>query len=133
MIREKGFSLIESILVVVVLGSIAVLMANFPNAMGLINKSRNLSSAREIAAKQIEDKRSITYSNLVNDTSAISDSRISMLPLGGGTVVVKDCDESICTQGENIKQITVTVSWREGDKDQSVQLQTFITEGGLNQ
>lgn len=133
MIKQKGFSLIESILVVVVLGSIAVLMANFPNAMGLINKSRNLSIAREIAAKQIEDRRSIIYSNLVNDASAISDSRISMLPSGGGTVIVEDCDESVCTQGENIKQVTVTVSWKEGDKDQSIEFETFIGEGGLNQ
>lgn len=131
--KENGFSLIESLLIVVIIGSVVFLIASLPNAMMLIGKSRHLSLAREIAAKQIEDKRTINYSNLVNDNSPIADPRLSLLPEGDGTVEVEDCDPSICTQGENIKQVMVTVRWQDNNKLQTITLKTMIGEGGINQ
>lgn len=130
---KKGFSLIESLLVVAMVGIIVVLMANLPNAFNLMSKSKNLSLAREIATKQIEDKRAIDYNSLANDSTVLIDSRIGLLPNGEGLVVVEDCDISICTNSEPVKQIIVTVSWMENNKSQSVTLQTFVGEGGLNQ
>lgn len=131
--REKGVSLIESLLMVVIISVIVLLMANLPNAMGLIQKSRHLSLAREIAAKALEDKRSVSYANLVNDTTVVSDPRITMLPQGAGEVLVEDCAQEICTNLENIKHVKITINWRENNKDQSISLDTFIGEGGLNQ
>lgn len=131
--EEKGFSLIESLLVVVIIGSVVLLIANIPNALMLIAKSRHVSLAREIAVKQIEDKRTINYVNLVNDNSPITDTRLNLLPEGSGTVEVGDCDPSICTQGEDIKQVTITVSWRDNNKIQTITLKTMIGEGGINQ
>lgn len=131
--NEKGVSLIESLLVVVIISVIVLLMANLPSAMGLIQKSKHLSLAREIAAKQLEDKRSINYANLVNDTTAVSDFRVSLLPQGAGEVLIEDCAATICTNSENIKQVKVTVSWVDNNKTQTVSLDTFIGEGGLNQ
>ncbi len=129
---EKGVSLIESLLVVVVIGSLVFLIANIPNALMLIGKSRYVSLAREIAVKQIEDKRTINYVNLVNDNSPILDTRLSLLPEGSGTVEVEDCPPSICTNGEHIKQVTVKVNW-QGNKPQTIILKTMIGEGGINQ
>lgn len=130
---ESGVSLLESLLVVVVVGMTVVLMANIPNALGLITKSRNLSLAREIAAKQLEDKRAINFANLVLDTTPISDTRISLLPEGAGTVAVTDCDPLICTNGEHLKKISIILSWKDNNKTQTINLDTFIGEGGLNQ
>lgn len=131
--NERGVSLIESLLVVVVLGSIVFLISSIPNSLMLVGKSRHVSLAREIAVKQIEDKRNISYVNLVNDNSPISDSRLSLLPEGLGSVVVSDCDPVICTNGESIKQVKVTVNWKDNNKTQSVNLQTMIGEGGISQ
>lgn len=130
---QHGFSLIEALLVVAIIGSVVFLIANIPNALMLIGKSRHESLAREIAVKQIEDKRTISYTNLVNDNSPISDTRLNLLPQGSGTVEVADCDSSICTQGENIKVVTVTVLWQDNEKLQTVSLTTMIGEGGINQ
>ena len=130
---EKGFSLIESLSVIAVIGSVVLLMANIPNALMLIAKSRHISLAREITVKQIEDKRTINYSNLVNDNIPISDSRLNLLPQGSGVVEVKECDPAICTQGEHIKQVTVTVNWQDNNKPQTITLITMIGEGGINQ
>lgn len=131
--RQKGVSLVESLLIVVIISTIVFLMANLPNAMGLITKSKHLSLAREIATKAIEDKRATSYINLVNGTNAISDLRLNLLPSSSGQVEVSDCDPGICTNSEHIKKIKVIVNWKNNNKDQTVVLETFIGEGGLNQ
>ena len=131
--NQKGVSFIETLVVVVIIGSTVFLMAAIPNALVLISKSKHLSLAREIAVKQIEDKRAINYSNLVNDGLPISDSRLSLLPQGSGTVEVVDCDPAVCTNGEYIKQVTVSVNWLDNNKPQTVILKTLIGEGGINQ
>lgn len=133
MIDQRGVSLIESLLVIVIIGSIVFLIASLPNSLMLVGKSRHISLAREIAVKQIEDKRNINYSNLVNDNSAIADSRLGLLPVGSGTVEVLDCDPGVCTNSEHIKQVTVTVFWKDNDKTQTIILKTMIGEGGINQ
>lgn len=130
---EDGASLIESLLVVVMVGVIVILLANLPNALGLMAKSSHLSLAREIATKQIEDKRAISFLNLANGSANISDSRIALLPQGSGTVVVEDCDMQICTNGEHVKQVSVTINWQANQKTQTINLKTFVGEGGLNQ
>lgn len=131
--NEQGVSLIELLLVILIISSAVLLIANLPNALLLVTKSKQVSLAKEIATKQIEDKRTISFSNLVNDTVAINDIRINMLPQGSGTTVVVDCDSSICTNGEHVKKITVTVSWKQNNKPQIMTLTTLIGEGGINQ
>ncbi|MDD5416006.1 MAG: prepilin-type N-terminal cleavage/methylation domain-containing protein [Candidatus Daviesbacteria bacterium] len=130
---ESGFSLIESLLVVVVVGLLVFLLASIPNSLILITKSKHVSLAREIAVKQIEDKRTINYANLVTDNSPISDSRLAALPQGSGTVTVGDCDPTICTNGEQIKEITVSLNWLDNNKTQTLTLKAMIGEGGINQ
>lgn len=133
----KGFSLVELLLVIVVVGTSVFLLANLPNAINLISKSNHMSLAREIASKQLEDKRTLSYINLVPDSSNIADSRISLLPLGSGTVVVEDCVKETypqyCPNDEHIKIVTVTINWKDNNKDQTISLNTFIGEGGINQ
>lgn len=131
-IDQRGISLIESLLVIIVVGSMVFLMANIPSAIGLINKSKHLSLASEIAAKQIEDKRSAGYENLVNGEVPINDSRLNALPQGEGEVEVENCDPSLCTNGEQLKQVTIEVTWRDNNKTQQVKLKTLISQGGLN-
>lgn len=129
--NEQGVSLVESLLVVVATAAIVFLMANIPSALGLITKARHLSLAREIAVKQLEDKRSTNYANLVPDTTSVSDPSISLLPQSAGTVTVADCDPLICTNSEPVKKISVEVTWRDIGKEQKITLDTFIGEGGL--
>lgn len=130
---QLGFSLVESLLEIVIVGIIVVLLANLPNALGLISKSKHISLAREIAAKQLEDERDIKYNKLVNGSSPIVDSRLSLLPQGSGTVIVSDCNSPICTNGEHIKQVTSIINWQDNSKLQTVNLETMIGERGLNQ
>lgn len=135
-IRNKGVSLVETLLALTMVGVIVLLLSNLPNAFNLINKSKHANLAREIATKQIEDKRTISFVNLVNDTSALTaqiEPRLNLLPNGSAVVVVEDCQAQICPNEEPIKKVTVTVNWKETDKLQTINIKTFIGEGGLNQ
>ena len=135
MIRKStlGFSLIESLMIVAMVGIIVILMANLPNAMNLVNKSKDLSLIKEIATKQIEDKRAISYANLANGSVAISDQRLNTVADASGTVLIEDCSVVVCPNEEHIKQVTVTLNWKENNKVQTITLKTLIGEGGLNQ
>lgn len=131
--KQGGSSLIEVLLVLVMLGFLVILMSVLPNAITLIQRSKNLDLGREIAAKQIEDKRQTNFADLANGSTAISDSRLILLPGGSGNLLIEDCGLGICTNSENIKQVTVTINWTERNNPQRISLKTFVGEGGLNQ
>lgn len=130
---QKGVSIIEITVVLAIIGFLAILVASFPNAMALIGKTRHLSVASEIASKKMEDLRAMQYINLSLGEEEISDPRLGLLPSGSGKVLVEDCYPEICTQSEDTKKVTVTVTWRDYGKDQIVNLTTLISDGGLNQ
>lgn len=129
----NGFSFVELLLVIAAVGFLVVLLGSIPNSLNLIGKSKHESLAREILSKEIEDKRNITYANLVLGETNISDSRLVLLPSGEGKTLIEDCNPSICTNGENAKQVTVTVTWKEAGKLQTAKIKTLTGEGGLNQ
>ena len=130
---KKGVSLIELLLVVTTVGFLIFLVGNIPNSINLVGKAGRQSLAREIASKQIEDKRAIQYVNLANGESSVSDVRLSSLPFASGEVIVSDCDPSICNHGENAKKVMVTITWKESTQTETITLETLIGEGGLNQ
>ncbi len=129
--NEKGFSLVEILLVTVVAGFIVLLIANLPTSLGSIGNSKKESLAKDIASQVIEDLRNKTYDNLANGTNSIADSRLSSMPGGNGSVVVEDCPVSVCTHSEAVKKVTVQIGWVESGKNRSVSVSTFIAKGGL--
>lgn len=130
-LSQKGFNLAEVLIVVVIIGFLGVLISVIPNSLTLMGKSNHLSVAREIVNKQIEEKRSTTFESLTNGEMLVTDSRISALPSGSGKIVTQDCPVSICTNGEVVKQITVTIDWKESGKPQQLSTVTLISSGGL--
>lgn len=132
----SGFSLIEILLIVIIVGFIILVIATIPNSLFLVGQSKNESLAKEIANKQIEDLRNKTYDNLCDPTNGpctdnIVDSRLTNLPKSQGTNITDICPISVCTNSEKIKQITVKVDWYDGKISKEVSLVTFIAEGGL--
>ena len=128
---QQGFSLIEVVLVVMIVGLTLVLFSNLPNSLNLIGISDHTSLAKDIATKQIEFERLRGFSVLVDGTSSISDPRIANLPTGSATSVVEPCPSDIYKKNESIKKVTVTVSWQDKGQPKSVSLVTLISQGGL--
>lgn len=128
----KGFSLIELLLVIMLIGFSVGLIVNMPNSINLIGSSRHQSLAKEIATYQLENLRLKGFDNLPgNGQNSFSDPRLSSLPGGAGSITMVDCPASVCSNGEeNIKQASVSVTWKE-KSDKSVTLTTLISQGGL--
>ncbi len=126
---KKGVSMIELVLVFAIAGALVFLVGSLPNSIKLIASSQKVSIAREIASKQIEEKRQLKYANLPYGEQAFTDSR---LPGSSGIVLVEDCNPSICSLGELAKEVTVTVSWDENGQNRKIELKTIISENGLN-
>ena len=93
---------------------------------------KNLSLAKEIVSKQVEEIRSVGYSNLADGSSTITDSRINLLPSGSGTTLIEICDITTCPGEELVKKVTIGVSWKDFGKNYNVEIVTLVAEGGLN-
>lgn len=130
-VNERGISIVEVVLGLMIVVFIIMLLLNLPSSIALIGKSRQEVLAKEIVVKEIEDLRSIGYANLANGETQLVDSRLSTLPQGLGAVVVEDCPVEICTNSELVKQVTVTVTWKSSGDAKKVEVITLISEGGL--
>lgn len=133
MANGKGVSLVEVLLIVTSVGFLVLLIGNIPNSIGLIGKAGRQSIAREIANKQIEDKRAFIYSNLANGTVEVVDSRLNSLPSGSGSVTISDCGPTVCNNSEVAKVLEVIITWQEFTNTEALKLETLISQEGLNQ
>lgn len=130
-IKSTGFALIEIILVCLIVGFLALLIGNLPQSIKLTTSSNHQSLANQIASKQIEDLRTKTFANLANGTTTILDPRLSSLPDVTATITLSDCPVSVCSNNEKIKRVDIVISWLDSSKTNTVNLNTFIGEGGL--
>jgi prepilin-type N-terminal cleavage/methylation domain-containing protein len=128
---QKGFSLIELLLAIVIIGFIGLLIANLPNSINLITRGKQSSIAKDIGSQIVEDARASGYDNLANGTTTVSDYRLSSLTGGSASREVDDCPASICKKGEQIKQVIATISWQAGTAQERVNVTTLVSKGGL--
>ncbi len=123
-----GFLLIE---VVVALAVFILTLTIFGVAVStapLTKTARNQNLAYHIASKKIEVLRHTPYASLpANGTSSFSDTGFTDLPGATGQL-------TIAQYGANqIKRVTVTVSWQEAGTARSVVIETLMALAGLNQ
>lgn len=131
---EGGFSLIEALVIIILVGFIIIIISSLSPFINLIGTSRFESVAKDIAQKQVEDLRALPYNSLSNTGSpspTIPDARLSKLPQSSGTYIIEDCDSQVCLNGERLKKVTIKVEWKEQTKDKKVEVVSFIAEGGL--
>lgn len=128
---NSGFSLVEILLVVLIVGFIALLLGNIPSSLKLTGNSNHQSLAKQIATEQMDNLRLKTYANLANGTTNISDPRLSSLLASTGTITIADCAPPTCLSNEKAKTVNVYISWNEGSKNTNIQFDTLISEGGL--
>ncbi len=120
---SRGFTLIETL---VALGIVVAMLSGLVALVRLSvvqDSSRFEELALTIASSNLEELRAAGYSALPS-SSALSDSRLSMLPSGAGNITV--------TNGTNdSKNVTVVVTWvgRTGTS-RDITLSTIIAENG---
>lgn len=138
-----GYTLIEVLISAFVVGLTATLLgATFPTGDKSRFMASNESTATSIAQRQVEVLRSVGYSSLTeqrltdlgiiqegpssadgfnfsNANSGVSDSAYSSLPNGSARLRI--------TQVEiDLKEVMVTISWREGSRTRLVRVGTMV-------
>ena len=123
---KRGFTLIEAVIALFLLGLILLIFQGTLRNMPLIKYAKNQDLALKIASSEMESLRAGGYDALPVSGS-FSDPLLASLPSGVGGV-------SVTAYNAEMKQVVVTVTWREAGKaaDSSVSLTTLMTEiGGL--
>lgn len=123
---RKGFSLIETI---IALAIVLVTLTVFGVALGslpLTKNARNQNLAYHIAAKKIEELRNTPFA-LLPPSGSFSDAGLTNLEAGTGTLSITNYEGA-----SQIKDLVVIVSWLEGGAARNINLETLISENGLN-
>ncbi len=132
--KEKGFSLIEIVIIVLIAGFIVLLLSNLPSSLKLIGISNHESKAKEVAQKKVEDIRATPFANISLGTTPVEDAGLSSLPGGTGEILIEECPDTVCsTQAEKalIRKATVKINWIDHANQKEVKLTTLVTDGGL--
>lgn len=123
---NRGFSLIEVVVALFIIGVILVLYQVSSNAVLLSRSAKNQEIALRIANNKMEELRAGGYAALP-ESSSFSDSQMSSLPGSSATMVITDFNT-------DTKQILITVQWQEPGSliPRTISLTTLITKvGGL--
>lgn len=124
--RARGFTLIEVVLTVILVGMIIVLSSLLVKTISLSRHERYVSTATSIAQGEIESLRAVGYDQLPA-SGPFSDDALTQLPSGTGTFEVSAYDDAT-------KKVIVTVSWTDvsSNTSPSVMIATLIAKtGGL--
>lgn len=121
-----GFSLIEIIVSVAIMGALLTLLHATIQSGALVRGSKNQGVALAIAQNELETLRSAGYAALP-PSGTFSDNLLNTLPQATTTLTVNDYNAKT-------KQVTVEVLWKDSGSTatSTISLSTLITEtGGL--
>ncbi len=123
--NQNGFSIIEVLIAIFIIGIMLVFYAASSNTLLLNGNARHLELAQRIAISQMENLRALDIAALPA-SGTFTNALISGLPGGSGNILVSDVNAST-------KQVVVTVSWNEpgGNSARSVSFTTIKTQNGL--
>lgn len=103
--KARGFTLIEVIIAVVVVGMLVVLASTLVQAVGLTRHAKNKDVAAKVAESKLESLRAVGYEQLPAGTP-FTDPLLEVLPDGVGSFTVDDFSSTT-------KHVIVTVSWSD--------------------
>ncbi|QQS22733.1 prepilin-type N-terminal cleavage/methylation domain-containing protein [bacterium] len=124
---QSGFSIIEVVVTLFIIGLTLVLLQMSANSVVLNKQARYKEIATRIADQKMQSIRTTDFDSIPS-TGTFNDSLMSSIPSGAGNITVVDVNDTL-------KDVTVRVTWSNSrsNGNNSVELQTYITEGGLGQ
>lgn len=137
--KEAGFSLIEVLVTIFILGSVCItLISIFIYGFNLLQKTKKVAMATEIAQAEVERYRNTPYATikalatgtplpLTAESQALLDTPEYFLD-GEGSATF----ESVPGGDENIRKLTVQLRWMYRGRQQEKNIVTYIASAGIN-
>ena len=124
---QKGFSLIEVLIAVFILGIVSVtLISVFIYGFNVVFKTRQVTIATQIAQEEVELVRNMNYDDILLLGSTYSHDNLSDLVNGAGVLSLES------GPGDDIKKLTVSVTWDYQGTNMRKDVVTFIAREGVN-
>jgi len=125
---ETGFTIVELLVTIGICGIIIpVLALGLTNLTLLNNRARDLSLANMLAQNKAELLRSSGYNSIAVGTTDFTSELPSVLSSP------KSASYTISTPQTGIKQVSITISYKDVSASRSVNYSTLISEIGINQ
>ncbi|MFC2168117.1 prepilin-type N-terminal cleavage/methylation domain-containing protein [Acidobacteriota bacterium] len=124
---QRGFSLIEVLLAIFILGIVSItLISVFIYGFNVVFKTRQVTLATQIAQEQVELVRNLNYNEILLLGSSYSHDSLSDLVNGTGTQAIEN------GPGDDIKKLTISVTWDFRGANLRKDIVTFVTREGVN-
>jgi prepilin-type N-terminal cleavage/methylation domain-containing protein len=125
---EQGFTIIELLITIAVVGILVPTLAGFVNTLNRFNdRARDFTLVNSLAENKVESLRSIGYSGITTGTTSFS----SELPATLGNP--KSASYTVTTPNTGMKQVDVTISFNDHGTTQTVKYRTYVGELGVGQ
>lgn len=137
--KSGGFSLIEVLITIFILGVVCItLISVFIYGYNLIQKTKKVAMATEIAQAEVERYRNTPYATikalatgtalpLATESQALLDAP-EYFNDGAGSATF----ESVPGGDENIRKLTVQITWMFRGQQQEKNVVTYIASTGIN-
>ena len=124
---QKGFSLIEVLIAIFILGIVSVtLISVFIYGFNVVFRTRQVILATQIAQEEVELVRNLNYDDILLLGSTYNHDSLSELVNGAGALSIEN------GPGDDIKKLTVSVTWDYRGTNMRKDVVTFITREGVN-
>lgn len=125
--REKGFSLIEVLIAMTILGILLMtLISVFIYGYTALSRTKQVALATQICQEEVERIRSMSFDDIVVLGTTFTNDKLAGLYNGQGSRAVES------SVGDDIKKLTVSVAWTYRGQELSKDVVTLITRMGVN-
>jgi prepilin-type N-terminal cleavage/methylation domain-containing protein len=124
--QQRGFSLLEIIITIAIIGMILLLYQIFLSNLFLSRDAKNQEIALRIANNKIEELRAVGYDSLPS-SGVFFDTQLNLLSQSSAAMTITDFNA-------DTKQVLITIQWFEptSPTPKTISLTTLVTKvGGL--
>ena len=125
--REEGFSLIEILIAMVILGiMLMTLISVFIYGYNVLSRTKQVALATQICQEEIERIRNLPFATILTLGTTFTNDKLASLKDGQGILALES------SVGNDIKKLTVSVTWAYRGQTLRKDIVTLITKLGVN-
>ena len=125
--KDKGFSMIEVLIAMTVLGIMSMtLIGVLVHGFNLLSRTKQITLATQICQEQVELIRNKPFDTIVGLGTTYTNDKLASLLSGQGTQAIES------SVGDDIRKLTVSVSWSFRGQTMRKDVVTMITRSGID-